>query len=205
MNSLSCTPAFHGWIAASSPRLERWTKSWLFVSALALSCISAPAEARPTQADGTVQRSAAQQAPIQRTAVYAYDRRIVSAALAHEALLPTTNSLMLPEVNGVWPALDVDSPLLRELQVRLGVALLEPMPLMVSGRKAHLDLLQARSGEATARGFVARTARGPTGTLLFSTPYANLDLSVVPGDVQVQVLWARDLLSWGASTPTAPR
>lgn len=155
----------------------------------------------------TAQAQESQQVHGQGT--YNDDGAIVSAALAREALLPTASTLPVveldTEMNGMWPALDVDSPLLRELQLRFGIAQFEPLPLIVTGRRAHLDLLQARSGDTTARGFVARTARGPTGTLLFSTPYANLDLSVVPGDVQVQVLWGRDLLSWGTATQSSSR
>jgi hypothetical protein len=126
----------------------------------------------------------------------ATDGERISAALAREALLPL-NSLQLQMPDGAELSLDLDSPLLRELQVRLGMVARDPASvLLIDGRKTRFDLLQARSGETTARGFVARTARGPTGTLLFSTPYANLDLSVYSGDVQVRLLWGRDLLSW---------
>lgn len=193
VNSISSKPALDVCRRVQTLRDPgRRALEWLLLAgALALSAPAQAQEAKSQQVHGQH--------------AYRDDGASVSAALAHEALMPITSTLPFPGVNETWPALDFDSPLLRELQLRLGIARFVPLPLIVTGRKAHLDLLQARSGDATARGFLARTARGPTGTLLFSTPYANLDLSVVPGDVQVQVLWGRDLLSWGTAAPSSSR
>ena len=57
----------------------------------------------------------------------------------------------------------------------------------VDGQRARFDVLQARTGGATARGFISRTPAGPAGTLLFSTPYANVDFKLVGNDVQMQL------------------
>jgi hypothetical protein len=83
----------------------------------------------------------------------------------------------------------VDSPFLREMQHRLlGLEDLKARTAFrVTDKHARFDLVQARSGDVTARGYVQRSERGPAGAFLVSTPLANVGLRVVSGEVQVQL------------------
>jgi hypothetical protein len=96
------------------------------------------------------------------------------------------------------PTMELDSPLLRELRKQFfGHSFTsEPQLLWSLDRRARFDLLQARSGEALARSYLAKGMRGPAGTFALSTPYAKVDVEVIPGDVQVQLFIGEALFPW---------
>jgi hypothetical protein len=98
----------------------------------------------------------------------------------------------------------VESPLLRHLQRTLfGTDELNARAALdIADKKARLDLLQARSGSVKARGFLTRSKKGPAGAFLVSTPVANLGVSVLSGEVQVQ-LFVSD--SWLAASSAERR
>jgi hypothetical protein len=106
--------------------------------------------------------------------------------------------LLPPALDAAQSPVILDSPLLRELQKQLlgAESLVNPQALLVPERKARFDLLQARAGEATARGYLARGARGPAGNLLLSTRYAKVDVEVLVDDVQVQFFLGDAWLPW---------